>query len=326
MHTAQPQQPPCQRMSRQDCSFRSIVLLSGGAASCNVGRGDACATYLLLAAFGRSICAGIDLLRNNRRSCATSARGIATRSTACGTRRHRRCRSRDQGDRAARLEKGNRKGKTRTAPPTVGKEGAERIVTESPYFVARYCDGSGVVRVEPTGCGDETAARQVLADLERRAELVRSNVMTAAEAAIGDHQAAPLTKHLDAFDEHHQAKGVTKTHREDTGRYLRRLAADGAFGTLADLRREALERWLALRIVEGMSARARNAYRNALVSFCNWCVETIRLALNPFELVPKANEKADPRRQRRAMTELELVKLLTVARERPLLEARTVRK
>src|SRR5262249_13603178 len=69
-----------------------------------------------------------------------------------------------------------------------------------------------------------------------------------------------------------------------------------------------------------------NAYRNALVSFCNWCIETHRLALNPFKLVDKANEEADPRRQRRAMTENELLKLLVVARERPLLDAMTVRK
>jgi integrase len=228
------------------------------------------------------------------------------------------------GERYARWK--DRKGKTRTAPVTTGKDGTDRIVTESPYFVAKYRDGSGVVCVEPTGCRDETAARQVLAELERRAELVRSNVMTAAEVAIGTHQASPLAKHFDAFDEHYQAKGVTRIHREDTGRYVRRLAADCAFRTLADLRREALERWLALRAAEGMSARARNAYRNALSSFCNWCVETRRLALNPFDLVPKANEKADPRRQRRAMTEAELVKLLDVARERPLLEALTVRK
>ena len=119
---------------------------------------------------------------------------------------------------------------------------------------------------------------------------------------------------------------MTKIHREDTGRYLHRLAADCAFGTLADLHREALERWLARRTADGMSARTRNAYRNALVAFCNWCVETNRLAVNPFDAVPKANEKADPRRQRRAMTEAELVKLLAVARERPLLEALTVRK
>src|SRR5262245_53313458 len=230
-----------------------------------------------------------------------------------------------KGERFARWK--DRQGRTRKAPLTVGKkDGAERVIHESPFFVAKYRDGAGVVRVEPTGCRDETAARQVLADLERKAELVRSNVMTASEAAISNHQSVPLADHFDAFDEYHQAKGVTVIHREDTGRYLRRLGAECSFGTLTDLRREALERWLALRSAEGMSARTRNAYRNALVSFCNWCFETNRLATNPFDAVPKANEKADPRRQRRAMTEPELVQLLAVASERPLLEALTVRK
>jgi integrase len=220
------------------------------------------------------------------------------------------------------------RGKGRTALLTVGEDGSERVIIESPYYVAKYRDGAGVVRVEATGCRDETAARQVLADLERKAELVRSKVITAQEAAIADHQATPLAKHFDAYDQYHQAKGVTKIHREGTGRYLRRLAADCAFETLADLRREALERWLAQRAADGMSARTRNAYRNALVSFCNWCADpnVARLLANPFDAVPKANEEADPRRQRRAMTEPELVNLLAVARRRPLLETLTVRK
>ena len=42
--------------------------------------------------------------------------------------------------------------------------------------------------------------------------------------------------------------------------------------------------------------------------------------------MPKANEAADPRRRRRAMTEAELVRLLDVARRRPLLDALTVRR
>jgi integrase len=51
-----------------------------------------------------------------------------------------------------------------------------------------------------------------------------------------------------------------------------------------------------------------------------------RLASNPFAGIVKANEKADPRRQRRAMTEAELLRLLPVARERPSLDAMTVRR
>ncbi len=95
-----------------------------------------------------------------------------------------------KGERLARWK--DRRGKTRTAPLTTGQDGADRVVTESPYYVAKYRDGAGVVQVEATGCKDETAARRVLADLERRAELVKSGVMSNAEAAIGDHQTTPL--------------------------------------------------------------------------------------------------------------------------------------
>jgi integrase len=96
--------------------------------------------------------------------------------------------------------------------------------------------------------------------------------------------------------------------------------------TLADLRREKLERWLANQTAAGLSAKARNHNRAALVAFANWCVATDRLLSNPFAAIPKANEKADRRRLRRAMDEAELVRLLHVARRRPLLEAETVRR
>jgi integrase len=42
--------------------------------------------------------------------------------------------------------------------------------------------------------------------------------------------------------------------------------------------------------------------------------------------VQKANEESDPRRKRRALTEDELVRLLEVARRRPLVDAMTVRR
>ncbi len=206
-----------------------------------------------------------------------------------------------------------------------GEGRSERIVTESPCYVAKWRDGAGVVRVEATGCRDETAARQVLADLERRVELVRSGVMTGAEAVIGDHQAGPLAEHYAMFRQNMEAAGVTPKHVSSTLAYLDRLAVECGFGRLCDLRRERLESWLVARTREGMSARARNAHRDALVAFCNWCLSTERLAVNPFRCIPKANEKADPRRRRRSMNEPELVKLLAVARERPLLDALTIR-
>src|SRR5262249_56368374 len=116
----------------------------------------------------------------------------------------------------------------------------------------------------------EQGARQVLADVERRAELVKANVITAAEAAVGEQKVLPLDAHFDAYDEHLRAKGVTKIHREDTGRYLKRLAADCGFKTLADLHRERLARWLATEANGGRAARAGDAYRDARQSLRPW--------------------------------------------------------
>jgi len=76
----------------------------------------------------------------------------------------------------------------------------------------------------------------------------------------------------------------------------------------------------------GVSARTRNANQEALIAFGNWCVDSKRLTSNPFKGMPKANEDADCRRQRRSMTEEELTKLLEVARGRPLLDRTTVRR
>jgi len=104
------------------------------------------------------------------------------------------------------------------------------------------------------------------------------------------------------------------------------LACECDWRTLADLQRDGLERWLTLQARQGAGARTRNCYLGSALAFSNWAVETGRLLANPFDHIPKADEKADPRRQRRAMTEEELARLLVIAWQRPLQDAMTVRK
>jgi len=221
-----------------------------------------------------------------------------------------------QGERFARWT--DRHGHKRTAKVTTGRDGSDRIILACSTYIARYRDGSGVVRKVGTGCRTKDAAETILADLRGRAELVKAKVLTAAQDAAADHAAVPIAKHFDAYRDHLVAKGVTANHWKSTLARLRRLAADCRFGTLADLSAAPLDRWLVLRTAEGMSASTRNAYRESLVSFGNWCLSTNRMVFNPFAKVPKVDEKADPRRQRRALTEDELRRLLIVARLRPL--------
>ena len=88
------------------------------------------------------------------------------------------------------------KGKRRTALLTVS---GDRITIESGTYTAKYRDGSGIVRKVSTGCRDESAARSVLTKLERRAELVKGEVITASEDAVIDHQTTPLADHIMAY-------------------------------------------------------------------------------------------------------------------------------
>ncbi len=209
------------------------------------------------------------------------------------------------------------KDKTRTAPLTAA---GDRITVEAGTYTAKYRDGSGIVRKVATGCRDESAARSILGKLERRAELVKGEVLTVSEAAVIDHQTRSLADHIADYADHQKAKSVTSRQIADVRSRLNRLAGECGFGRLADLSGTALEKWLAARQADGMGAVTRNAYREAWVTFGNWCVRNRRLLSNPFASVPRADAKADRRRTRRALTETELRRLLDVAYRRPLAE------
>ena len=212
------------------------------------------------------------------------------------------------------------KGKTRTAKVTTGADGSTRILDEAGTYLAKFRDGSGYVCEVSTGCRDEDAARSVLGKLERRAELVKSEVLSKGESAMADHQATSIADHFAAYLNHVQAKGATAGHIADLRRKADRLFAACVIDTLRDINSETLETWLNAERLKGMAARTRNTYLQAIRGFCTWCVRAGRLMLNPLARVAKADEKIDRRRQRRAMTEAELLKLLQVARMRPLAE------
>ncbi|WLD13114.1 tyrosine-type recombinase/integrase [Planctellipticum variicoloris] len=225
-----------------------------------------------------------------------------------------------KGQRYARYKDG--KGRSKTVPVTTGKDGSDRIATPSGTFIAKYRDGSGVVQEVSTGCRDEQAARAVLADLERRAELVKAGVMTSAEDAIANFQATPLSDHFDAYRDYLRARQTSKMRLANMSRQFSRVCSDCGFKRLSDLDGAELTAWLLDREKQGMSAATRNGYRETFVMFANWCCSGTkpRMIGNPFTSVPKANVKTDRRRQRRALTEDELQRLIAVAAARPLAE------
>jgi integrase len=213
-----------------------------------------------------------------------------------------------------------RGGKTAVEEVATLDDGRQVVRTHSSTYYATYRNGDGRIVTVPTGCKGRGTAEQFLRELERDAERIRAGVVTHAELHRAERMAEPIDRHIDAYL---ATLAGSKMHRQNTGSYLCKLVGDCGWSCLADMRRADLETWLAAesRIVEGKpkrSARSRNAHQTAVVSFCNWCVDSAKvMPENPFARMAKASLDADPRRTRRALTIEEFQRLLEAARTAP---------
>lgn len=223
-----------------------------------------------------------------------------------------------RGERCARWK--DSKGKRQTALVFDGADGSLRVRMASGTYIAKYRDGQGIVLEVSTGCRSKDGALAVLKALTDRAEKVRSGIITTTEDAIADHLQSPIGEHVEAYLSHHRTRGSSPTHLEGIKIRLDRLVREVPFARLGDIQSEAVSRWLAARLSEDMAPRTRNSYLEVLKAFCNWCVQSERLASNPLAKLRKADEQTDRRIVRRSMTEEELRRLLYVTTWRPLAE------
>ncbi len=207
-----------------------------------------------------------------------------------------------------------------------GPEAAPRLTTTSKFYSARYRDHSGRVVERSTECRDRQAAEQMLGKWEREQEQIRAGILDATALETARASVGSLAEHLGAYEQSLIANEVSDTYRANARRGVQRLIDELDLKTLSDFRRDKIEPWLSKAISDEMSARTRNYYRDAGARFLNWCMDNSRVLGHDLNKLPKADERADPKRKRRALTEAELNRLLVVAQTRPLKEARTIRR
>ena len=218
-----------------------------------------------------------------------------------------------------------RGGKTIMEDVATLDDGREVVRVHSGTYYCTYRDGDDKVVTVGTGCRERGSAEQFLARLEKGAERVRAGVATHAELHRAQRIAEPIELHIDAYL---ATLAGSEMHRQNTDTYLRTLVEACGWSSLGDLKRSDLETWLAAesRIVEDKpkrSARSRNAYQTALVSFCNWCVKSAKaMEENPFGGMPKASLEADPRRTRASLSTVDEMRRLSRSRQDRTLAAR----
>jgi integrase len=200
-----------------------------------------------------------------------------------------------------------------------GTAGARKVKEKSSKWYGQYRDADSKPQRVPL-CTDKVAARQMLAELVRDIERGKVGLTD----PFAEHRKEQIDTHVESYASHLRHKGVSAKHLTETIRRLKAVLGGCKVRMLTDLKAEPVERFLSLLADEGASARTRNTYRTSAKAFSKWCLKTRRLGEDALASLDSVT--GPTKRQRRALTEIELNQLLKTAKERPLIEAMLIRR
>ena len=223
---------------------------------------------------------------------------------------------------------------------------AEKLVKRGNVWYFRYTDGNGK-RVMRKGCSDRRVTEEMAAAAMSRAARVREGVIDDKDYAYRDHEAVPLSDHVDSWTESMSAAGSSSKHidlfatrvrrvvallvgakladieparrasRSEIARAAAGLAAAIGKVRLSDLTEERAQKALATLRGEGRSLQTCNHHRAAIKAFSKWCHDTHRTKENALRGVKGYNVKEDRRHDRRTIGLDELHRLIRAAERGP---------
>lgn len=166
-------------------------------------------------------------------------------------------------------------------------------------------------RVRVRGSKDETTARSMAAELERRA-----NAVPEGAARLSEHKAGKITleAHVAAYEDHLKNKNVSVEHLVGTLHRLKAMIKATGCTRLDGFRSADIRLFLDGLRKDGAGARTRNIYLSSAKAFFNWALSLNLMSVDPTATIRKVQECRDIRRSRRALTETEFTKLLEVAK------------
>lgn len=178
------------------------------------------------------------------------------------------------------------------------------------YYRLRDESGKWVERRYGAGSPKDAADAQRIA--QERADAIRSGVLNVAAEEAAKESQRPVTEQRDEYVAYLETKNRSAAHVRWVKAYLRRLLDESGAVNLLDLNAIRVMRWLE----QFDGARSRNAAAGVVRAWLSWCVDTGRLPTNPLprRLMAKANESADRRIIKRALTPEELESLLSCSR------------
>ena len=201
------------------------------------------------------------------------------------------------------------------------RDAAGRRVRSDVWW-ASYRGPDGKRVRESLGVRDKRSAEHLAEERAVRSDRRKAGLVT----PVDDAADRSLEDHVADFESVLVSREVVERYRVDRLFCLRLYAKATGASALRDLDGVRASAWLSEERATGLSARSINRRRDALCQFSRWLLRERRIGFDPFATLGRLNEDVDRRRPRRALSIEELVRLLDVARTRPLADATRPRK
>jgi len=212
------------------------------------------------------------------------------------------------------------KGKTVTWSGKNGKKyngkltANNRVLVETNTWQIRYRDENGKEIRESIKTKNRNTAAVILAQREKEIERIKMGIATREETISAKSRKESLDELLHKFKQYQSASGATEKHSIAVFGYIQTIFRETGTIYIQSLSRDAVNDWIVAEKQSGKrSFGTINQYVAALNAFLNWAVSTERLVKNPLRGMKKLNVELDRRKKRRALTEDELKRLLSVA-------------
>jgi len=189
-----------------------------------------------------------------------------------------------------------------------------RVTVQSDTWTAQFMDEHGKMQRISTKTTVRSVAEKMLARYQTEVDRIRTGVATREELSKAHFRHVTLEQALEQYRTKMVADGTGSAHITYTLQSISRVCKESGINTLTDIRREAIERWMAKEVEKKVFApRTINAYLTAIKSFAQYLVDIELLPRHPLKSVRKLNHEIDVRKKRRAMTADEVERLLPVA-------------
>jgi integrase len=174
-----------------------------------------------------------------------------------------------------------------------------------PCWYIGYKDEHGKHRAVK-GFKDRQATEAKGREIEKRIERILAGLPVVNQEKLN----APLGPLIKEYLAELTRTGRSHHHTSIQELWLKRLTKECSWATLRSINAERLRKWIEAQGTKP-AARTINAYRDAAVAFCNWCIKQNWLQENPLNKIPKAKEPGNRKRYpRRAFTVSEFRQLL----------------